>query len=638
MGIKGRLIISFSIIIAILVFEIVLNQIISNNAANAYNKLKVEALPTIQTLNKFEAINKEAFLLINGKVYNEELSQSDDNRLSGILEVEYPFLKAELVPVGLHLKDNELLQSEVNLILAATDSITKNSGEILRLLRIKEDYEDLSRTKRSRKIVESKLAVHYARVNSGIMKLELHYKKILSDYQQEFADNLSSLSSIILITGLVGVFVALMISFQVIRSITKPIAKLQMGAKQLGAGDYGSEIEWDGQDELSDLVRSFNSMSRSLDENFKLIKERNSEILEQEDRFRKVIEASPAGLLLIDRSGKIVLVNFQVENLFDYQRGQLVSKSLSRIFPAFEMPDGRDFTYHECQKILQKSLERSEDISGLMRRGRHFPVELFIDEIRIKNETYVLLSVLDITERRANEIQIKKYVEQLESKNKELEHFTYITSHDLQEPLLTIISYSDLIKEKYNDKLGPEVNQMMSFMREASMRMRGLIKGLLDHSRIGTQKGFEIVDCNEVVKSVLNDLDKSIKKSDAEIRVDPLPELLAYPLEIRMLFQNLISNAIKFTPKGKSPRVVVSHCSNDRDWIFFVEDQGIGVPEESIDRIFDIFYRLNKRSEFEGVGVGLAHVKKIAEAHNGRVWVESDGHSRSKFYFSFPSS
>lgn len=616
--------------------EIILNQIISNNATNAYHKLKVEALPSIQVLNKFEAINKEAFLLINGKVYNEELSQRANNRLSGILEVEYPYLMAELVPVGRYLENEKLHRKEVDFVIASTDSISKYSHQILRLLRSKEDYKDTLIKRKSREIVETKISIHYAQVNSSLMRLEIFYKRILGNYQEEFADKLSSLSSIILVTGLIGIICALLISVQVIRSITRPIERLQSGAKQLGAGDYGTEIIWEGRDELSDLVSSFNMMSRSLEENFKLIKERNAEILEQEERFRKVIEASPAGLILIDQLGEISLVNFQVESLFDYQRGQLVSKSIHEILPGFKLLDNQLFTYLEIQKILQNSIEKNIDITGLKRGGYRFPVELFVDEIQIRNETYVLLSILDITERRANEIQIKRYVEQLESKNKELEHFTYITSHDLQEPLLTIMSYTDLINKKYSNQFGKELNTLMSFMNEASLRMRSLIKGLLDHSRIGTQRGLEIVDCNELVKMVLVDLDKSIKESDAEIRVDPLPELLAYPLEMRMLFQILISNAIKFVPEDQAPRVVVSHCSTDQDWIIYVEDRGIGVPEQSRDKIFDIFHRLNKRSDYSGVGVGLAHVKKIAETHNGRVWVESDGATFSKFIFSFP--
>lgn len=228
--------------------------------------------------------------------------------------------------------------------------------------------------------------------------------------------------------------------------------------------------------------------------------------------------------------------------------------------------------------------------------------------------------------------KMKLYI-QLENKNKELEQFTYIASHDLQEPLYTLTSFSELLKKDYAGKLDENANNCLEFISQASIRMSVLVKGLLDYSCIGQKKELAIVDCNKVVDAVLKDLNSVITESNAKIIVKKLPKVHAYETEIRLLFQNLISNAIKFSRKNIIPQLVISVREINNDWQFSVKDNGIGIDTRHQKRIFAIFKRLHAKNEYAGTGIGLAHCKKIVDLHYGKLWVESIPNKGSTFYF-----
>jgi PAS domain S-box-containing protein len=238
----------------------------------------------------------------------------------------------------------------------------------------------------------------------------------------------------------------------------------------------------------------------------------------------------------------------------------------------------------------------------------------------------------DITEQRKLE-QIKKFAEELEVKNKELEQFTYVASHDLQEPLRTIKSYSGLLSHRFSDDLNEDGQQFLKFIGDASLRMSNLIRGLLDYSQIGRDKKISEVDCNKLIDEVLQDLGSSIELQNAQIEVAKLPTLKGYELELRQLFQNLIGNAIKFHRPGQIPIVEVGGIKHTTHWQFFVRDNGIGVAPLYQEKIFTIFQRLNQSKEFDGTGIGLAHCKKIVEMHHGKIWLESKEGEGSTFFF-----
>lgn len=212
---------------------------------------------------------------------------------------------------------------------------------------------------------------------------------------------------------------------------------------------------------------------------------------------------------------------------------------------------------------------------------------------------------------------------QIKLKNKELEHFVYIASHDLQEPLRTINSFTELFVKDYNDKLDQKATTYMGFISQASTRMSLLVKGLLDYSRIGVVKKLTMVNCNDMLKGIEVDLSALISDKNATLEIDVLPKILAYQTELRLLFQNIINNAIKFHRPNVSPIVKIKAEEHNHFWKFMISDNGIGIQENKKEKIFAMFQRLNTQKDYEGTGIGLAHCSKIIEMHGGTIKVDS---------------
>ncbi|MDB5278218.1 MAG: response regulator [Ferruginibacter sp.] len=225
---------------------------------------------------------------------------------------------------------------------------------------------------------------------------------------------------------------------------------------------------------------------------------------------------------------------------------------------------------------------------------------------------------------------------ELKIKNKELEQFAYVASHDLQEPLRTTSGFVELIQKQYGGKLDERADKYLHYIVDASDRMKTLIKDLLDFSRIGSDKLFEPVDCKIVLANVLEDITAAIQESNAEICYADLPVVHGHLTEIQLLFQNLLINAIKFRKTSEALKIDIGVEQKDNYWQFSIADNGIGIAQQYSERIFDIFQRLHNRNEYKGSGIGLSHCKKIVELHSGKIWVESVPQSGSTFYFTLP--
>ena len=235
-----------------------------------------------------------------------------------------------------------------------------------------------------------------------------------------------------------------------------------------------------------------------------------------------------------------------------------------------------------------------------------------------------------------HESDLEKQKKVLQFKNKELEQFAYIASHDLQEPLRTVSSFSDLLQQDFREPLGPEGGVYLDFISKAARRMRDLVKGLLDYSRLGRQAELSQVDANEIMIGICQDLHQTITETNATITWENLPVLSAYETEFRMLLQNLVNNGIKFRKNDQDPVIEVSATNQGDSWQFSVRDNGIGIEEEFKDRIFLIFQRLHSKDDYEGTGIGLSHCRKIVQLHRGSIWVESEFGIGSVFYFRIP--
>lgn len=224
----------------------------------------------------------------------------------------------------------------------------------------------------------------------------------------------------------------------------------------------------------------------------------------------------------------------------------------------------------------------------------------------------------------------------LEEKNKELAQFNYIASHDLQEPLRTVISFSQLIARKNMDLLDESSRINLNLIIDASKRMKMLINGLLDYSRLGQGRVLTKINCQDMITEIQTDLTGSIIESQATIEVSHLPIIMGFELELRQLFQNLLSNALKFRSNDRATVIKVESNWQDDRWLFSVSDNGIGIRDQDQERIFGIFQRLHTREQYQGTGIGLSNCQKIVELHGGDIWVESALGEGSTFHFTLP--
>ncbi|MGH7828110.1 MAG: sensor histidine kinase, partial [Candidatus Binatia bacterium] len=226
---------------------------------------------------------------------------------------------------------------------------------------------------------------------------------------------------------------------------------------------------------------------------------------------------------------------------------------------------------------------------------------------------------------------------ELARSNTELEQFAYVASHDLQEPLRMVSSYTQLLARRYKGKLGSDADEFIAYAVDGATRMQRLIQDLLAYSRVGTNGGeFEPTNCEDLLGRVLGDLKVAIEESGAVVTHDPLPTARADGGQIGQLLQNLIGNAIKFRNQ-EPPLVHVSSKRNGKEWVFSIRDNGIGIDSQYAERIFVIFQRLHRRGEYPGTGIGLAVCKKIVERHGGHIWVESNSEKGATFYFTIPA-
>jgi len=349
------------------------------------------------------------------------------------------------------------------------------------------------------------------------------------------------------------------------------------------------------------------------------------------ENFRLGVESSPYALILSDANDKIIHANVQTERLYGYTRKELAGQSLELIIPENSLT-----LYHEKKQDNNKvvALGIEEDIFAVRKDGTQFPVEIVLTPVKTIEGAVVMASIFDISLRKQQENIIRDQVIELQVKNQELEHVTYIASHDLQEPLRTVSNYITLLEEDYPDQINGEIKQHLGTMQAATTRMSLLIRSFLDYGKLGRNRKFGPTNCNDVVNNVVADLNNLIKCSNATITIaTKLPLLYAYETELRLLFQNLINNAIKFRKKDVAPQITVGCKELDGFFEFYVSDNGIGISCKDKDVIFHIFKRVKTEEEYEGHGIGLANCKKIADIHGGKIWVEPGTESGSTFKF-----
>ncbi|WP_414468321.1 PAS domain-containing sensor histidine kinase [Methanobacterium sp. ACI-7] len=348
---------------------------------------------------------------------------------------------------------------------------------------------------------------------------------------------------------------------------------------------------------------------------------------------RSLIEASVDPFVTISPQGIITDANKAVEFVTGYSKDKLIGTDFSSYFTDPPKAKRGYVSVFNKGRVFDYPLE-------IKHKDGHMTPVLY--NASVYRDEYgdvigVFAAARDITSLKRAEQNLKNIVMELERSNEELEKFAYVASHDLQEPLRMIVSYLQLFERRYKDKIDEKGQKYMFYAVDGAKRMQGLINDLLTYSRVTTHaEEFKEVNFEEILNETLMNLEYSIKKSNATITNDPLPNINADAGQMGQLFQNLIANAIKFRKKDEAPKVHISSQKKDNEYIFSVSDNGIGIDEKYGDRIFELFQRLQKRSEYEGTGLGLAISKKIVERHNGKIWFKSEENIGTTFYFSIP--
>jgi PAS domain S-box-containing protein len=357
-----------------------------------------------------------------------------------------------------------------------------------------------------------------------------------------------------------------------------------------------------------------------------------------EQMFRAAIESAPNGVVIIDGSGAIVLVNRETERLFGYARAELLGQSIETLVPGrfrSNHPQYRaDFLSHPSTRLMGAG----RDLHGLRKNGTEIPVEIGLTPIETDAGLFVLSIIVDISERKMAEEALRKSAEELKRSNAELEQFAYVASHDLQEPLRMVIGFLQLLEQRYKEQLDEKAKTYIEHAVSGASRMLQLINDLLEYSRV-QHKGvrLEIVDLNKCLDSATANLQSRLQESGAIVKREDLPRVHGDRTQLTQLFQNLLGNAIKFQRKEIPPEIKINCRRSGGQWSFSMSDNGIGIGAEYRDKIFLIFQRLHSQKEYPGTGIGLAICKKIVEQHGGQIWVESPPGTGSVFCFTLPA-
>jgi len=360
---------------------------------------------------------------------------------------------------------------------------------------------------------------------------------------------------------------------------------------------------------------------------------------QMEGRYRGLLEAAPDAMVVVNTTGEIVLLNVRAEKQFGYSRDELVGQKVTNIVPEGFAERLVADALRSAEDALAQQIGTGIELTGRHKNGSDFPIEIMLSPLESAEGILVTAAIRDITTRKLAEAHLLQKIEELNRSNVELGQFAYIASHDLQEPLRMVASYTQLLSRRYKGKLDADADEFISFAVDGAARMQRLIQDLLAFSRVGT-KGQDLLDTSseDALQQALINLRGTIEESGALVTHDPLPEVLADETQLTQLFQNLIGNGIKYQNPGV-PQVHISAARNGGNrWTFSVKDNGLGIDSQYFERIFGMFQRLHKREEFAGTGIGLAICKKIVERHGGSISVASQPGQGSTFSFALAES
>jgi PAS domain S-box-containing protein len=421
-----------------------------------------------------------------------------------------------------------------------------------------------------------------------------------------------------------------------LRSVEDALAQqIGTGIELTGRRKDGSEFPIEIM--LSPLENSEGILVTAAIRDISVRKAAEKHLAQMEGRYRGLLEAAPDAMVVVNQGGDIVLLNVQAEKQFGYRRDELMGQKVKNIIPKGFAERLVADALRSTEDALAQQIGTGIELTARRKDGSEFPIEIMLSPLESATGILVTAAIRDITARKTAEAHLLQNVEELNRSNKELEQFAYIASHDLQESLRMVASYTQLLSRRYKGRLDSDADEFIAFAVDGASRMQRLIQDLLAYSRVGT-KGRDLVDVSseEALQEALLNLRGAIEESGALVTHDPLPGVLADEMQLIQLFQNLVGNAIKYQNPG-IPRIHISAIKNgEKKWTFSVQDNGLGIDPQYFERIFGMFQRLHKREEFAGTGIGLAICKKIIERHGGSITVESQVGQGSTFRFALP--
>ncbi len=376
-----------------------------------------------------------------------------------------------------------------------------------------------------------------------------------------------------------------------------------------------------------------------------LLQKQAQDALERsEAHFRLVVESSPHTFILVNAAGEVVLANAQAEILFGYPREELLGMTIDQLAPQTVRHNHVGYRRAYLQNPEARPMGIGRDLYGLHRDGRLIPVEIGLSPIQMEDGLHILSAIVDITERRRAEAEIRQLnaeleervhqrTMQLEAANKELEAFAYSVSHDLRAPLRAMDGFSRILLEDYSSQVPEEAIFFLERVRFNAQQMAELINGLLSFSRLSREPlQKRPVEPALLVTSVLAQLPEAAQPR-VNVVIHDLPPCQADPRLLQQVFANLLDNALKYSRHREESHIEVGTVPVNGETAYFVRDNGTGFDPQYAHKVFGVFQRLHLAEEYEGTGVGLATVQRIVHRHGGRIWVETAVDQGATFYF-----
>ena len=461
-------------------------------------------------------------------------------------------------------------------------------------------------------------------INAKVTPLEQQFSSVLGDGAREVQ---ALLLKVTLATAAALIAMGVLFAWSISRNLRASIRVLHEGAVRVAAGDLRTPIPVRSGDELGALAVMFNTMIDAR-------REAEAALRTAKDFSDKVMEGATNAIYTLDPEGRFTTANRRTCEMTGYALDELLGQTWAPMVPAEELPDlmaGFISTVQGREPITNRECHLRR------KNGEELTITFSIAPL-LRDD--VILGVVgvaeDITARKRAEAEREAHAQELARSNRELEQFAYVTSHDLQEPLRTVTGFVQLLSRRYPEHLDGDAKEFIGYITDGVARMKSLIEDLLAYARVQRVEALpEPVAMDTLAAAAIANLRGAMDAAGATVVAEPLPVLAVDGSQFTQLFQNLIGNAIKFRGEA-APRIHIQAIPRDKDWLFSVADNGIGIDAAAAERVFLLFQRLHTREHYEGNGIGLTLCKKIVELHGGRIWVEPGAQGGSVFRFTLP--